>query len=113
MKPSDIEQAALSAIKACAAYLSNPEGAEERLRLDVAASNIADLFDMPDQEATEIRLLVLQAAVLARIVATRLHVTGGRQTVNTALVTRATATLHAALQELAREIATVPKKDLH
>lgn len=78
------------------------------MRLDLTASNIAALFELPEEQPVEIRSLVLQAAFLARIVVTRLRDGNGRRADHAALVKRAVVTWEAALLELTRELARQP-----
>jgi hypothetical protein len=108
MQRSDIGRAATSAVAVCTAYLQNPAGAEEALRLHLAASNIAALFDRPDEELADIRSLVLHAAVLARIVVTHLRSSesGSDKAIR---VQRAATTWEAALLKLAREVGRMPE----
>jgi hypothetical protein len=109
MKPAEINRAAASAIAVCSAYLQRPEGIEEGVRLDLTAANIAALFELPEQQPAQIRSLVLQAAVLARIVTTRLRDGSGRTADHASLVERAVVTWEAALLELTRELARLPQ----
>ena len=103
MQPSEIKKAITAAIVICGAYHKHPEGVQECLRPDLAASNIAALFGTPDDNASEIRCLMLHAAVLGRIVATCLR-SAGRKTGNAILVSRAVVGWEGALLELEREL---------
>jgi hypothetical protein len=107
MQPAEIRKAIGAARAVCGAYHERPEGAQECLRLDLAASNIAALFEMSDDNPSQIRPLVLQAAVLARIVATGLRL-AGRKADQAIPVGRAVAGWEAALLELEREIEHLP-----
>jgi|FEC22Drversion2_1045045.scaffolds.fasta_scaffold00678_15 hypothetical protein len=104
MKPAAISRAAASAIAVCSAYLQHPDEAEEGTRLILTAANIAALFELPDEQPARTRSLVLQAAVLARVVVSRLREGGPRRPDHADLARDAVVAWEAALLELTREL---------
>lgn len=103
MRPPEIKRAIGAALAICGAYREHPNGAQECLRLDLAASNIAALFEMRDDSPPHIRCLLLDAAFQARAVAIRLR-SASWQPDKAMSVSHAVVEWEAALLELQREL---------